>query len=113
MDKYNLGVIQSGFSKTVLYNGNPITSAGTYALSDSVYNYKLIIVEHGLEDGSTMTMKQTNVIIDIYNDTESYIVCHGNSSSNRYSKYHFSSDGNNIVIDSASGEGITKIIGIN
>ena len=110
MDKYNLGVIQSGFSKIVLYD-NPITSAGTFALSDSVYNYKLIIVEHGIEDGSYM--KQTNVIIDIYNNTEAYIVCHGNSSGNRYSKFHFSSDGNNIVVDANGGENIIKIVGIN
>ena len=63
MDKYNLGVIQSGFSKTVLYDGGRITSAGTYALSDSVYNYKLIIVEHVRGNDSDNIYRQTNVII--------------------------------------------------
>ena len=113
MDKYNLGVIQSGFSKTVLYDGGRITSTGTYALSDSVYNYKLIIVEHGLEDGSTMTMKQTNVIIDIYNNINAYLVCHGNNGSSNHSTFHFSVDGNNVIIDGFNGEPITKIVGIN
>ena len=68
MDKYNLGVIQSGFSKTVLYDGATITSEGTYALNDSVYNYKLIIVEHGYEYDSNNMGIQSNVIINIYND---------------------------------------------
>ena len=110
-DKYNLGVIQSGFSKTVLY-GNTITSTGTYALSDSAYNYKLIIVEHGY-GGSNNTKKQSNVIVGIYNDISAYSVCHGNGDLNCYSAFHFSNDGNNIVVDENNGENITKIVGIN
>ena len=112
MDKYNLGVIQSGFSKTVLYDGNPISSTGTYALSDSVYNYKLIIVEHGLADYNNI-FRQSNVITDIYNDNRVYMACHGNSANNCYVGFHFSNDGNNIIIDENSGENITKIVGIN
>ena len=112
MDRYNLGVIQSGFSKTVLYDGGNITSAGTYALSDSVYNYKLIIVEHGY-GGSNNTSKQSNIIVGIYNDNNAYSVCHGNGDLNCYSSFHFSNDGNNIVVDADSGENITKIVGIN
>lgn len=113
MDKYNLGVIQSGFSKTVLYDGDPITtSTGTYALSDSVYNYKLIIVEHGLGSLNN-TRKQSNVIVGIYNEPFSYSVSHGNSGLNCCSGFHFSNDGNNIIIDENSGENILKIVGIN
>ena len=111
MDKYNLGVIQTGISKTVLYDGNPITSAGTYALSDSVHNYKLIIVEHGY-GGSNNTSKQSNIIVGIYNDNRAYLVCHGNDNGSCLT-FHFSNDGNNIVVDEARGEYITKIVGIN
>ena len=113
MDKYNLGVIQSGFSKTVLYDGGRITSTGTYALSDSVYNYKLIIVEHVYGSESDNLCRQTNVIIGIYNDNKAYMVCHGNSSSARITAFHFSVDGNNIITDEVFGEYITKIVGIN
>ena len=113
MDKYNLGVIQSGFSKTVLYDGATITSEGTYALNDSVYNYKLIIVEHGYEYDSNNMGIQSNVIINIYNDNKAYMVCHGNSSSARITAFHFSVDGNNIITDEILGEFITKIVGIN
>ena len=113
MDKYNLGVIQSGFSKTVLYDGGRITSTGTYALSDSVYNYKLIIVEHVLGDDSNNICRQTNVIIDIYNNINAYLVCHGNASNPSNSSFHFSVDGNNVIIDGFNGEPITKIVGIN
>ena len=112
MDKYNLGVIQTGISKTVLYNGVRITSAGTYALSDSVYNYKLIIVEHYRAKDNKI-YKQLNVIVDIYNDLNSYIICYGYGSSNEYTSFHFSNDGNNIITDEAHGEYITKIVGIN
>ena len=111
MDKYNLGVIQSGFSKTVLYD-NPITSAGTFALNDSVYNYKLIIVEH-CSTRDNNRYKQSNVIVDIYNDNKAYIVCHGNSSNVNHTMFHFSVDGNNVITDQVSGECITKIVGIN
>ena len=113
MDKYNLGVIQQGFAKTVLYDGGRITSTGTYALSDSVYNYKLIIVEHVYGETSDNIYIQTNVIIDIYNYNKAYIVCHGNSSSARITEFHFSVDGNNVIIDEVFGEYITKIVGIN
>ena len=113
MDRYNLGVIQSGFSKTVLYDGGRITSTGTYALSDSVYNYKLIIVEHVYGETSDNIYRQSNVIIDIYNDNKAYMVCHGNSSSARITAFHFSVDGNNIITDEILGEYITKIVGIN
>ena len=113
MDKYNLGVIQSGFSKTVLYDGGRITSTGTYALSDSVYNYKLIIVEHVYGETSDNIYIQTNVIIDIYNYNNAYMVCHGNSASARITAFHFSVDGNNIITDEILGEYITKIVGIN
>ena len=113
MDKYNLGVIQTGISKTVLYDGGRITSKGTYALSDSVYNYKLIIVKHVYGEMNDDIYVQTNVIIDIYNYNKAYMVCHGNSSSNRYTAFHFSVDGNNIITDEVSGEYITKIVGIN
>ena len=113
MDKYNLGVIQSGFSKTVLYDGNPITSTGTYALSDSVYNYKLIIVEHVYGGESNNICRQTNVIIDIYNYNNAYLVCHGNASNPSNSSFHFSVDGNNIITDGVNSEYITKIVGIN
>ena len=112
MDRYNLGVIQSGFSKTVLYDGDAITSAGTYALSDSVYNYKLIIVEHGY-GGNNNTKKQSSVIVGIYNDPNSYMACNGYGTNTDYASFHFSSDGNNIVVDVYGGETITKIIGIN
>ena len=111
MDKYNLGTVQQGISKTVLYDGN-ISSAGTYALSDSVYNYKLIIVEHCYGDGRKL-YKQSNVIVGIYNDIYSYMICHGNESYSNSSVFHFSNDGNNIVVDFDNGEHITKIIGIN
>ena len=111
MDKYNLGVIQQGISKTVLYD-NIINSTGTFALSDSVYNYKLIIVEHGYGAGNNNS-KQTNVIIDIYNDDRAYSVCHGNGNINCYTAFHFSNDGNNIVVDANDGENITCIVGIN
>lgn len=110
-DKYNLGVIQQGISKTVLYD-NIITSTGTYALSDSVYNYKLIIVEHGFAKNANL-YKQSNVITNIYNDNMSYLVCLGNGDDNVYSVFHFSKDGNNIVVDFYNGENITKIVGIN
>ena len=113
MDKYNLGVIQSGFSKTVLYDGGNITSAGTYALSDSVYNYKLIIVEHCYGGESNNLFRQSNVIINICNYSRAYIVCHGNGSESSYSTFHFSVDGNNVITDQVSGEHITKIVGIN
>ena len=112
MDKYNLGVIQSGISKTVLYD-NLITSAGTYALSDSVYNYKLIIVEHAYGGVSDNINIQSNVIIGIYNYNNAYMVCHGNEYSAYHSTFHFSVDGNNIIIDEFYGECITKIVGIN
>ena len=112
MDKYNLGIIQTGISKTVLYDGGRITSTGTYALSDSVYNYKLIIVEHYCIKNNN-TYKQLNVIVDIYNDLNSHMICYGYGSSSEYSSFHFSSDGNNIIVDDNSGEYITKIIGIN
>ena len=111
-DKYNLGVIQQGISKTVLYDGNPITSTGTFALSDSVYNYKLIIVEHGFARNANL-YKQSNVITNIYNDNMSYLVCLGNGDNNCYSTFYFSNDGNNIVVDFYNGENITKIVGIN
>ena len=111
MDKYNLGVIQSGFSKTVLYD-NTINSVGTYALSDSVHNYKLIIVEHGcVRDNNNC--KQSNVIVGIYNDNKAYIVCHGNGGDVNHTVFHFSVDGNNVIIDEVNGENITKIVGIN
>ena len=113
MDRYNLGVIQSGFSKTVLYDGGRITSLGTYALSDSVYNYKLIIVEHVYGDESDNMYRQSNVIIDIYNDNKAYLVCHGNTSASNHSTFHFSVDGNNVIVDTYNGECITKIVGIN
>ena len=112
MDKYNLGVIQSGFSKTVLYD-NPITSAGTYALSDSVYNYKLIIVEHVYGGESDNKYRQSNVIIGIYNNNRAYMVCHGNSNNGSFATFHFSVDGNNVITDEVEGEHITKILGIN
>ena len=111
MDKYNLGVIQSGISKTVLCD-QVLTSTGTYALSDSVYNYKLIIVEHG-HKSTDNPYKQSNVIAGIYNDELSYLVCHGQGSDSAYSAFHFSNDGNNIVVDYNNGEYITKIVGIN
>ena len=112
MDKYNLGVIQTGISKTVLYDGN-ITSSGTFALSDSVYNYKLIIVEH-VYGGETNNMyRQSNVIIDIYNDNKAYMVCHGNSTGTYHTMFHFSVDGNNVITDDVNYEHITKIVGIN
>ena len=113
MDKYNLGVIQQGITKTVLYDGNVINSTGTYALSDSVYNYKLIIVEHGCAKEAHNRYKQLNVIVDIYNDLNSYIICYGFGSNNEYTSFHFSNDGNNIITDEAHGEYITKIVGIN
>ena len=113
MDKYNLGVIQSGFSKTVLYDSGRITSTGTYALSDSVYNYKLIIVEHVYGSESDNMYRQSNVIIDIYNDNKAYIVCHGNANDTSSTMFHFSVDGNNVITDQVSGEYITKIVGIN
>ena len=112
-DKYNLGVIQSGFSKTVLYDGGRITSAGTYALSDSVYNYKLIIVEHVFGDESDNMYRQSNVIINIYNNSGAYLVCHGNVNSSYHSTFHFSVDGNNVITDNVNYEYITKIVGIN
>ena len=112
MDKYNLGAIQQGFAKTVLYDGGRITSTGTYALSDSVYNYKLIIVEHYRAKDNKI-YKQLNVIVGIYNYTESYMICHGNSSINCYLAFHFSNDGNNIVVDVYNDENIIKIVGIN
>ena len=113
MDKYNLGVIQSGFSKTVLYDGGRITSTGTYALSDSVYNYKLIIVEHVYGGESDNMYRQSNVIIGICNNSRAYIVCHGNNGSSNHSTFHFSVDGNNVIVDTYNGECITKIVGIN
>ena len=111
MDKYNLGVIQQGFSKTVLYD-NIITSTGTYALSDSVYNYKLIIVEHGCARDNNM-YKQSFIIVGIYNDPNSYMACNGYGTNIDYASFHFSNDGNNIVVDAYEGENITKIVGIN
>ena len=113
MDKYNLGVIQSGFLKTVLYDGATITSEGTYALSDSVYNYKLIIVEHGCAREAYNRYKQSCIIVGIYNDPNSYMLCYGYGSSNDYIYFHFSSDCNNIVVDDYTGENIIKIVGIN
>ena len=110
-DKYNLGTIQQGISKAVLYDGS-ITSTGTYALNDSVYNYKLIIVEHCYGDGSNK-YKLSNVIVDIHNSISSYLICHGNGSYDNSATFHFSNDGNNIVIDAYVGENITKIVGIN
>ena len=113
MDRYNLGVIQSGFSKTVLYDGGRITSTGTYALSDSVYNYKLIIVEHAYGEKIDDICRQSNVIINIYNNSKAYIVCHGNASNINHTMFHFSVDGNNIITDEVTVEYITKIVGIN
>ena len=112
MDRYNLGVIQQGISKTVLYDGATITSTGTYALSDSVYNYKLIIVEHAYGGESGNPYRQSNVIINIYNYSRAYMVCHGNGNG-IYATFHFTNDGNNIIVDVCNGEAITKIVGIN
>ena len=112
-DKYNLGVVHQGISKTVLYDGGNITSAGTYALSDCVYNYTLIIVEHVYAGDGSDKYRQSNVIINICNNDRAYMVCHGNSSGINHTWFHFSVDGNNVITDEVSGEHITKIVGIN
>ena len=112
MDKYHLGTV-GGINVTELYNGGRITSAGTYALSDSVYNYKLIIVEHVLGSESDNAYRQSNVIIGIYNNNKAYMVCHGNSDVTFHTIFHFSVDGNNVIIEDVKNEHITKIVGIN
>ena len=51
--------------------------------------------------------------IHIYNNNRAYVVCHGNANDSSYCAFHFSVDGNNVIIDDANGETITKIVGIN
>ena len=112
MAKYNLGAVQTGFTKTVLWNGD-ITSKGTYTLNDSVNNYKMIIVEHYLLSGG-VRYNQSMPICSIYTgSTDSYIVCHGNGNNSSYSFFYFSTDGLSITVPILTDEYISKIYGIN
>ena len=111
-DKYNLGAVQQGITKTLLYDG-VLDSTGSYNLNDNVYNYKLIIVEHESISDS-IVYKQAQPICTIgTNVNEFHLCCHGNGPINSYISYCFSDDGKKIIINTVITEKITKIYGFN
>ena len=112
-NKYNLGEV-GGITKTELYNGN-ISSVGTYDLSDSVDNYKLIVIEHYLvNSGSVPYYRSETIAVSHKNINEQHIVCHGNDTVSSYVNFYFSSDGKQIIATTTGGNyHISKIYGIN
>lgn len=88
-DKYNLGAVQQGVSITKLWEGKA-DSVGEYQLSDSIKNYKLIIVIGGRKDNKSdqdsMCIVSDSIVIK---DTGGDYTFSG-TSNGRYSCFLFS-----------------------
>lgn len=107
-NKYNLGAVQQGITKTVLWDNGAMVNVGNYTLNDSVFNYKIITIEHEYQNTYIAENVFTNLLPG---DSKRYVVSHGNADVNACTIFSISSDGTIVNVIACSDETIVRIIG--
>ena len=116
MDKYNLGTIQTGITKTELWNGTLNTAGTTITLNDSVKNYKFIYLyfyTYSSTNHNSITMVIDTDDINI-SDAENAFLSSISKGNIKYFGFNFTNGYNKLTAYNIYGTfELRRIVGIN